>query len=625
MRTTFTTGLSFLLFSFTAAADNPVKMSGQARMDIYAQSAVGSISGGSASAGGGSVTRMTWLSPAEQIRTYSANWPIRHFDWSEAGISFLPQSNGLVTIDLLGPWEMSPSGTIYRQEVLWDAVTSIGTTITNGSFELVTGGGGLVGWINPWSGSVVIEHDPLPVDGTNAVNVWHDRRLQATLMVQAGVPVEIRAWVRARIPEGFVDNPIISDPESPAHHAARKFMRGVNFSNYFEAPAGEDWGGGPLLAADFDAVKEEGFDHVRLPVSWNFHTGPGPSYSISNALFVRVDAVVTGLMARGIHVLLNLHHFNEFYANPGAWTNKLYAIWEQLAAHYSSFPEGLAFEILNEPHDQATTDFMNDVYAHLVPRIRTNNPSRVIFVGPGQWNSISELSAFRLPANDSNLIVAVHNYEPFLYTHQGASWTGSSTATTNVVYPGPPPQPVPVHPDASGNAWVTDWFDQYNSLPLAENPCSSNSFDQAFRLARAWSDYYGRPLHVGEFGAYSKSDPDSRERFYREMRESMDRQGMGWASWDWKSGFYYWDRQAEVPGPGLRGAFFPQPILRMSADGFNLNSDLATGKKVILEQAGHPSGIWTGIHTQILLSPLWTFQPETDDGRDFFRLIWDKN
>jgi endoglucanase len=422
----------------------------------------------------------------------------------------------------------------------------------------MTDDGALVGWSNPWSGPVVIEHGPDPVDGTNVVNVWHNRRVQTTLNVEAGKRVEIRAWVRARIPDGFVDNPVITDRNSAAFRAAGKFKRGMNFSNYFDTPIGEDWGGGPLVDADFDAVKREGFDHVRLPVSWNYHTGEGPSFSISAEFFERVDTVITGLMARGINVIVNVHHFREFYTHPDQWTNKLYAIWDQLASHYRGFPDGLAFEILNEPHDQATTEFMNGVYVHLLPRIRASNPSRTILVGPGHWNSISQLPALRLPADDTNLIVTVHCYDPFYYTHQGASWSGPSAATTNVVYPGPPPAPVPVHPLAAKNAGVVDWFEKYNTLPTAENPCSSNGFNQAFQQAKAWSDHYGRPVHVGEFGAFSTSDVESRVRYYREMRECMERHGLGWASWDWKAGFNYWDPKTGAPISGMRQAFFPK-------------------------------------------------------------------
>ncbi len=616
--------LAVFFFPFIAAIANPPKMATVARMDIVANASASSLTGGAAVAGGGTVSRMTWLPQNEQAGSYVATWPIRHFGWSEAAMRFVPTADGTVTIDLLGQWEWSDAdGAIYQKEVLWDSLTATGAHLPNGSFETLNNGVP-VGWSNPWNGPVVLEADPPPVDGAWAASVWHDRRLQTTLTVTGGVPVTIRAFVRARIPDGFIDNPRITNPESPAHQAARHFMRGINFGNVFEAEAGTDWGGGPITAADLDAVRAEGFDHVRLPVRWDAHTGPAPDYVISNAFFAHVDAVVTGLLARQVGVLLNVHHFDAFFINPPAWTNKLYAIWEQLARHYTGYPHRLAFEILNEPHQQATTEFMNDLYAYLLPRLRALQPDRTIFVGTGFWNSIGELPALRLPADDDNLIVTVHGYEPFLFTHQGATWSGSAVLTTNIIYPGPPPTPAVPHPAAATEPWVLTWFEAYNHQPTESNPSSSNAFETALQGARDWAVYYGRPVHVGEFGAYSTADHASRARYYREMCAAMDRLGLGWASWDWKAGFYYWDRTANAPGPGLRNAFFPTPSLMLYNSPRRLTSDLAVGKVVAIQTAGQPDGPWTGVSTQSLAQPQLEWAIPTDEPAAVFRLIWHK-
>lgn len=611
----------FCLATATSLSANPSKLAGSARLDLVARSSVGALQEGASLSGGGTVNRMAWVPTGEQARTYTAHWPVRHFSWTDIGISFRPMSNGIVDIDLLGPWEMSPSGTIFKQEVLWDVVAAHGATLTNGSFEHLESGVP-AGWSNPWFGPVELATNPPPPDGLYSANAWHDRRLRVSISVTGGVQVEIRASARARMPDGYADNPRILGSNTPAHQAARRFMRGVNFSNFFEAPADQDWGGGPLEPADFDAVFGQGFDHVRLPVSWNYHTGPAPTFTISNAFFARVDAVVTGLLARGVNVLLNLHHFDPFYANPTAWTNKLIAIWDQLAAHYAGFPDGLAFEILNEPHDAATTEFMNGVYAFLLSRIRTNHPNRTIFVGPGGYNSIRELVNLRLPADDSNLVVSVHCYDPHLYTHQGAAWLGAPYMTTNVVYPGPPPEPVFPHPVAAQETWVAEWFHQYNSVPLEMNPCSSNAFESLLQLAHDWSVHYGRPVHVGEFGAPMFSDLPSRTRYYREMRAAMDRRGLGWAAWDWKALYYYWDRSLNAPAPGMREALFPPAVIRWNESALDIVGEAAVGKRFILERAQEPGQSWWPEQTQLLLSPRIEFTNLEPDARAVYRAVW---
>ncbi|MCS6771103.1 MAG: cellulase family glycosylhydrolase [Kiritimatiellae bacterium] len=610
-----------LVVAVVAAPSNPPKLAKVARLDVYAEPEVGAIHYGASTDGGGSIRRASWVSAGERPRIYVATWPIRHFEWTSIGLSFVPSNSGTVVLDLLGQWEMSPSGTIYRQEVLWDAVTAIGASVSNGSFEVMSGGSP-VGWFNPWGGPVTLVTNPAPVDGARAVSVWHDRRLRTIISVTAGVPVEIRAWARAAIPEGYIDSQRIEATNTPAHEASRRFMRGVNLANWFEAPPGADWGGGPIGPADLDAIAAEGFDHVRVPVRWSAHTGPAPDYVISNTFFQQVNAVVTGAIARGLGVIVNVHHFDEFFSNPPAWTNKLYAIWDQLSALYAGAPSNLAFEILNEPHGGATTEFMNGVYAYLIPRIRNLHPERLIFVGPGAFNHVEELSNLRLPIQDSNLVVTIHSYEPFLFANQGATWVGYQALTTNLVYPGPPPAPMSPHPTSATDPAVVEWFEQYNSLPSERNPCSSNAFVYLLRHAAAWSRYYGRPVHVGEFGCIAKADASSRARHLREFREEMDRLGLGWALWDWKALYFYWDRSANSPAAGLREALFPPIRLAWGLEPMRIDSLLARGKRIVVEQAEVDITAWSPILTQILDDARFVFPVTGSSPVAAFRLRW---
>src|SRR5207302_1275597 len=109
----------------------------------------------------------------------------------------------------------------------------------------------------------------------------------------------------------------------------------------------------------------------------------------------------------GLGVLINIHHFDALTTDPAANTNQFHAIWRQIAAHYADAPAGVAFELLNEPKDAATTVVMNPIYAEAIRQIRQTNPRRIIFVGPGKWNSVNELANLQLPDNDRNIIVTV--------------------------------------------------------------------------------------------------------------------------------------------------------------------------------------------------------------------------
>jgi endoglucanase len=344
--------------------------------------------------------------------------------------------------------------------------------------------------------------------------------------------------------------------QTPAHLAARGFMRGANIANYLEVPPGQNWSM-PHTAADLELIRAEGFDHIRLPVGWHHYTGPAPDYKLSDTIFAKADQMVTNATALGLNVMLNLQHFDEFTTDPAANTAWFLAIWRQVAAHYAGAPPGVAFELLNEPKDAATTILLNPIYAQAIREIRQTNPHRAIFVGPGKWNAPEELANLRLPKDDDNLIVTLHCYEPFFFTHQGATWAGPDQRVTGILFPGPPPTPLQPDPSLGLKPWVLERIHQYNTLPTERNPSSPQAFKRKVQLAKAWSEEFGRPVQFGEFGAYTKADQASRARFYGAFRQALDAAGIGWTIWDWKSGFNYWDPKTQRPLPGMREALFP--------------------------------------------------------------------
>lgn len=622
----FLRAIFLLVFISSAwAQGNPPKLAGTARFDLLGAASVGALNAAVVLKGNASMERMNWQPAAEQPRNYTCSFSIVHFGWTEIVVQFTPQNSGTVDLSLMGPWEQSPNGgAIYRQEVLWDHVAGTNVTLANGSFETVSGGVPS-GWFRPY-GDAAVDSGALAVDGTRYARTWHDGQWRKTLSVTGGRVVTLRLFARAQTPAGFVDNPRIADANSPAHRARLKFMRGVNLGNYLEAPAGQNWGQ-TYGATDFQRIREEGFDHVRIPARWNAWTGGAPNYAINETFAQRVDALVNFAAAQGLGAIVNIHHFDEFTADPAAQTEKFYKLWEQIATRYAGRPDTVAFELLNEPMGAATTALLNPIYAEAIRRIRTTNPNRTVFIGPGNYNSISQLTALNLPADDANLIVTVHSYDPFLFTHQGATWTGDSTATTGVIYPGPPGTPLSPRAPSSNLPWVVEWLQRYNTAPREQNPSSKAAFVGNLEMAKMWSDYYGRPIHVGEFGCYEMADAASRANFYREMREEMDRLGLGWAMWDWKAGFKYWDPARNAPAPGMREAIFPRPVLKTRERG-QVETDAAVGKRLRVlrsEDVAAPLAQWEVVSDAPLPAPALSFaDPASPQDHAFYQVEWVK-
>ena len=348
----------------------------------------------------------------------------------------------------------------------------------------------------------------------------------------------------------------IASHATPAYRAAKLFLHGVNLGNYLEAPPKQNWGV-TVSADEFAAMKREGFDHVRVPVGWQHYAGAAPDFTLAPEIFDKADFVVTNALANHLAVMINIHHFAELDKNPADATAEFLKIWEQVAEHYKDFPEQLTFELDNEPHNQATTAAMNPIYAQAIAAIRKTNPQRTIFVEPGDWGKIEELKNLVLPPDD-NVIVSVHCYEPFYFTHQGASWSSPDFRQTGVIFPGPPTQPLVPDTNLNLKPWVLDWLAKYNTLPPAKNPSSAAAFAGKLKYAHDWSDYYSRPIHIGEFGAYTKADLPSRANFYSSFRRTAEDLQIGWCIWDWSAGFRYWDKRNHAPLPGMHAALFGQ-------------------------------------------------------------------
>jgi endoglucanase len=278
--------------------------------------------------------------------------------------------------------------------------------------------------------------------------------------------------------------------------AANKALgRGVNFGNTLEAPKEGAWG--VTLRADFfKKIKEAGFDSVRLPVNWAAHAAADAPYTIDKAFLERVDWALDQAAANNLRVILNVHHYGGMDQDPDKHLPRLIGLWKQIAERYKGRPATVYFEILNEPHDKLTEAKWNEAFPVVLAEIRKTNPTRPVIVGPGQWNGIWALPKLKLP-DDPNLIVTVHYYNPFQFTHQGATWAG--------------PQ-----------------VQKLRDIPWKGTDKDLAALRKDLDLAATWAKEHKRPIFLGEFGAYEKADMDSRARWTQAVaREAETRLQLG--------------------------------------------------------------------------------------------------
>ncbi|MGC4094870.1 MAG: glycoside hydrolase family 5 protein [Polyangiaceae bacterium] len=308
------------------------------------------------------------------------------------------------------------------------------------------------------------------------------------------------------------------------------FMRGINFGNALDAPREGAWGV-TLQPEHFRMAKAAGLDHVRLPVRFSAHAADEPPYELNSAILDRVDWALEQAAENKLSVIIDLHHYVELMKEPPRHAERLVALWRQIAEHFKSAPASVAFELINEPCDKLTPEFLNPLTAKALAAVRASNPTRLVIADSYFWASADQLKNLELP-NDPNLVASFHMYQPILFTHQGMPWMGPEYQTRGVVFPGPGAKPAEPVAGVATVEWARLWFESYNSAPVGENANGPKAIFDYMKTVEAYVAASGRRVYMGEFGVADTVDPKSRENWLRLVRSEAERRQIGWALWD---------------------------------------------------------------------------------------------
>jgi len=210
------------------------------------------------------------------------------------------------------------------------------------------------------------------------------------------------------------------------------------------------WGNPVTTKAMIDQVKSQGFNVLRIPVTWEGKFGEAPDYTIREDWLARVKEVVNYGIENDMFVILNMHH-EEWHSptkdNEAQATEMITALWTQIAEYFSGYDEHLLFEGMNEPRlkghpaewnggDAEAREVINNLNAAFVAAVRAtggNNTLRHLMVPTYAASTLDTvLDDFVLP-DDDKVIVSVHAYLPYSFAlaDDGVdTWSVDNTSDT---------------------------------------------------------------------------------------------------------------------------------------------------------------------------------------------------
>jgi endoglucanase len=332
-------------------------------------------------------------------------------------------------------------------------------------------------------------------------------------------------------------------PQSGTSLAQRRsalLRHGINLSHWYAQvydPKGytkehfDAW----MSESDFALIKSMGFDHVRFTINPEPMMRHNQADQIPSEYLTLLDSAVKMILAHGLAVIIDMHPESDFKAKlvqHDDFVEQFSDFWRALARHYSSYdPERVFFEVLNEPEFRDRYRWAG-VQAKLAASIREGAPQHPIIASGANWSDIDDLLSLT-PLPDPNVIYNFHFYDPHVFTHQGATWgVNYWHFESKLAYPASTENAEKV---AAGEP---DPLNRLMVLRYGLDHWDANRMAVEIGQAAEWAKRWNVPLTCNEFGVYRKaSDSQDRARWLRDLRTTLERNGIGWTMWDYAGGF----------------------------------------------------------------------------------------
>ena len=370
----------------------------------------------------------------------------------------------------------------------------------------------------------------------------------------------------------------------PAGAATFSMKRGLNLDQWVTWPAEDKWGDRQAILPypewrkflkedDLKALKDAGLDFLRMPVD------PSPFLSdqttaLRDDLYASVLDSARMINRAGLKVIVDLHlipaggnrriGMGEVMRDPAVLDAYAELVRKMARTLAKEDPKLVALELMNEPLvdcDAKGANLWPDRQKQLFAAARASATRLTLILTGGCYSNAESLAKIDPKAiADDNVIWAFHSYDPFLLTHQGATWAGDF-----IPYVTGLPYPLTAVPKAQLEMTLdtirdriraeAPWARQSGLLAyLDEQVATMDSpekllavMDAPFATVDAWAKANGvkpQDITLGEFGMIRKEYGNGfvmpagyRAAYVHDMIARAEAHGFSWSVWSYGGAF----------------------------------------------------------------------------------------
>ena len=314
--------------------------------------------------------------------------------------------------------------------------------------------------------------------------------------------------------------------------------------------------GPPYVQTDFDQLAGWGANYVNISHPGLFtETAP---YTVDLSIQNNLDNLLTMTAQADMFAVISFRSgpgraefsvcclgdswFDTSYLNDSVWQDQAaqdawVEMWRYTAERYRNTPIVVGYDLMVEPNsNEVGSDAVNDrldiwdpqefyakyggslydwnqLYPRIVAAIRQVDADTPILIGGNGYSAVDWLPYVR-PISDTHTVFTVHQYAPFVYTHQEPPLTNT--------YPGV------FDTDDDGVA------DQFNRTWMDDLLTTIDTFTATHSVPVATNEYGAMRWEAGA------------ANFMGDEMDLFERRGLNYALWDWEPAWAPWNVEVDA-------------------------------------------------------------------------------